>query len=223
MKRTSPSTWVLLGLGGVAACAAGLAATSGTFVDAADHLDPPARVDGDTGDREADIGDIYAWHRGSGADRSLVAVLTFDGPNAPTADQDVPCDPNVLYTIQIDSDADRTADHSIRARFGEDDVGNCFVRVEGIPGVTGPIDAAVGTARTVGSTHVYAGLQDDPFFFDLQGFRETLMMGTLRFDPTRDSFAGQNISAIVVEFPLSAIGAGDQVLDVWATTGRVGS
>ena len=45
----------------------------------------------------------------------------------------------------------------------------------------------------------------------------------LRFDPTRDAFAGQNISAIVVEFPLSAIGAGDQTLDVWATTARMGS
>ena len=67
-----------------------------------------------------------------------------------------------------------------------------------------------------------AGLFDDPFFFDLQGFRETTSTGTLSFDNTRDFFAGQNVSAVVIEIPTSRIANGTNPVDIWATTARFG-
>lgn len=192
--------------------------------DAADHLDPPARVAADMGDdREADIGDLYAWHKGTGASATLVTVMTFGGPVDPTADQAIECDRDVLYTIHIDNDGDDVSDFDVEARFAEDDVGNCFVSVANIPGEAAAVEAPVELMRTGTDATVWAGLRDDPFFFDLQGFQETLAMGTLRFVNDRDFFAGKNISALVLEFPLPVtLGAGTS-LNLWATTSRIGS
>ncbi|MCA9729372.1 MAG: DUF4331 family protein, partial [Candidatus Eisenbacteria bacterium] len=67
---------------------------------------------------------------------------------------------------------------------------------------------------------VFAGWRDDPFFFDLAGYQMTLQTGDLSFDSTRDSFAGLNVTAIVVEMDLSAaLGSGSKI-NLWATTGR---
>jgi hypothetical protein len=68
---------------------------------------------------------------------------------------------------------------------------------------------------------VWAGLFDDPFFFDLQGFRDTLNTGTLSFDSERDFFAGQNLTAVVIEIPKDLIDTGAPV-DVWGATARFG-
>jgi hypothetical protein len=65
------------------------------------------------------------------------------------------------------------------------------VQVTGLPGgasVVGPVEQTL----SVNGMLVKAGLFDDPFYFDLQGFRETRSTGTLRFNNQRDFFAGQN-------------------------------
>lgn len=216
-------------LAALAACvgvaAGGLSVWHIRHSHAADHLDPPTRVDPAQGgmDRNADIADVYAWHQGDGATRTLVTALTFAGPNAPMAGQALPCDRDVLYTISIDNTGDGVAEHNIRVRFGRDDRMNCFVRFEGVPGLTQPVSGRVEHVINSGGVKFFAGLRDDPFFFDLQGFRETLMMGTPRFVNDRDFFAGKNDSAIVIEMPLAAaIGAGTAVR-VWATTARIGA
>lgn len=191
---------------------------------AADHLDPPARTDPTMGgDRTADIGDLYAWHEGTGASATLVTVLTFDGPSDTAVDQAVACDRDVLYTIHIDNDDDDVSDFDIEARFAEDDIGNCFVSVANIPGETNAVEAPVELMRQGTDAKVWAGLRDDPFFFDLQGFNETLAMGTLRFVNDRDFFARKNISALVLEFPLPVTLGGGTGLNMWATTSRMGS
>jgi hypothetical protein len=201
----------------------GLAATANTFVRAADHLDPPMRVDPTMGgtDRAADIADVYAWYR-TGTPQTLVAVLSFSGPNPASPTQEIPCDRDVLYGIHISNDDDTTANFDIWARFGEDDVGNCFVQLTGVPGSATPI---VGPVERVlqrpGNVMAFAGLRDDAFFFDLEGFRTTLMTGTLSFANDRDFFARQNTPAIVIEFPLVAVRPGAQRLRIWATTSRI--
>ncbi|MEM9191433.1 MAG: DUF4331 family protein [Myxococcota bacterium] len=193
--------------------AAGLAfavvATMRDPADAADHLDPSPRVA--AGD-STDIADIYAWHQGG----NLVVALTFAGPVAPgvgaTYDRDA------LYGIHIDdADADNLANDDIYVRFGQNMAGEWGVWADGVPGGGGAIVGPAGGTITSGPVQVYTGLRDDPFFFDLQGFQETLAMGTLRFDGTRDFFAGQNVTAIVVEFPLSEL-SGTGPFNVWATT-----
>ena len=46
--------------------------------------------------------------------------------------------------------------------------------------------------------------------------------GTLMFDSTRDFFAGQNLTAVVIEIPRDRIANGANPIDVWATTARFG-
>lgn len=220
--------------------AAGLATAGGLAIrgsrsHAADHLDPPARTDPAStmsADRNADIADLFAWHRGTGSSQSLVMVLSYAGPNAPSPTQAVPCDRDVLYSIHIDNTGDALPEHTITARFATDStMRNCFVRWEGLPGVSGAQIAPVEHQRTYGAVQTFVGLRDDAFFFDLQGFRETLAMaGTapagmgVRMTSDRDFFAGKNSSAIVVEVPVSAVQAmGTTTLKVWATTSRIGS
>jgi len=105
MQALRPKLWapLVLVLGGVGA----FAASQGAPVEAADHNDPPNRVHSATptaDDRPADIADVFAWTRGSGATQTTVFALSFDGPNAPTVTT-MPCDRDVLYQIHITSDA----------------------------------------------------------------------------------------------------------------------
>ena len=67
----------------------------------------------------------------------------------------------------------------------------------------------------------WAGLREDPFFFDLTGFQETLSTGTVSFVNDRDFFAQKNISAIVIELETEDLGG--TTLQVWATTSRIGA
>ena len=191
----------------------------GQVAQAADHLDPSARVSTTPGN-SADIADVFAWH--TGADGNLVVALTFAGPVASdvfTGDRDV------LYGIHIDgNDAMHDPDVDIWARFGQDSDGNWGVRIDGIPGAGGPVVGRVGSIIDLGGAKAFAGVREDPFFFDLQGFRDTLMTGDLQFDclggTCTDFFAGLNDSAIVIEIPLRTLpGAGPY--RIWATTGSI--
>ena len=177
-------------------------------------------------DRNADIADVFAWYNGEGADRTAVFAMTFAGPNAPVADQATPCDPDVVYSIHIDNnETDGIAPTStIEMRLGEDDAGNCFYRLTGVPGAgSDPLVGAVGFETRRGDAQAYVGLRADAFFFDLQGFRETLAMGTLRFVNDRDFFAGKNTSVMIVEVPLVGVSPTDAPYRVWGTTARFGS
>lgn len=225
--RLQGKTWAAYGLlvaAGGAAAAWGLMAA-----DAADHLDPPARTDPTATppgtDRAADIADLYAWHDSTAA--TATVVLTFSGPNPPDDPQSIRCDRDVLYAIHFDTDGadtDYASDIDVYARFGEDDVGNCFVQIENLPGAGGDVvQTRVEHVTQAGEAMVYAGLRDDPFFFDLAGFRTTLMTGDLSFVNDRDFFAGLNSSALVLEIPLSAVSATGGSFRVWATTSRTES
>lgn len=188
---------------------------------AADHLDPPARTDpsmDSTPDRAADIADLFAWH----TDTSVVLALTFAGPQS--TDNPGTYDRDVIYTINLSNAAPRTsADMPIHVRFGPGTTeGSQGVSIEGLPGVTGALTGAVETNLMQDGVKARAGLFDDPFFFDLQGFKDTAATGTLSFDSTRDFFAGQNLTGVVIEIPKDRIANGDNPVDVWATTARFG-
>lgn len=206
-------------LGG-AGIAAGLAFASPSIgLFAADHLDPPARTDpavDSTPDKPADIADVYAWH----TDTSLVIALTFAGPQATTLPATY--DRDVLYSVNISNTGNFTdTEIPIRVRFGSAGANQFGVQVTGLPGVSGPISGPVETDLIRDGVRVRAGLFDDPFFFDLQGFRETRSTGTLSFQSNRDFFAGQNLTAVVIEIPRSRVEAGSR-LDIWASTARFG-
>lgn len=184
---------------------------------AADHSEAP----GTQVDPAADIADLYAWHQGD----ELVAVLTFAGgplAGVPTGGK-TQFDDEVLYTVHIDNDGDNLSDIQVHTRFGQNPGGRWGVLVENLPGakrprVFGPADAVFGAG---GGLDVFAGSTDDPFFFDSEGFSDTLTTGTIAFDSSRDSFAGLNVSAIVLEMDLAAASAGSETISIWATTGRL--
>ncbi|MFN0150000.1 MAG: DUF4331 family protein [bacterium] len=199
-----------------AAFAFAVAAGSGlgvTAAHAADHKEAP----GTQADKAADLADVYVFH----ASGKLTLVMTFAGATDP-ADPAPTYDDDVLYTFQLDRTADFLPDVSVECRFGKNRAGAWGVQVKNIPGATGPVSGAVGQTIDAGNgIKVYAGFRDDPFFFDLDGFRATLATGTLSFDNSRDFFAGRNVTAIVIEMNAAdATGTGNTDLNVWATTAR---
>lgn len=216
--------WALAALPALGMLVAGAWVWRSERADAADHNDPPARVTGDSADRAADIADLFAWHTDAG---KTIFVLTYAGPNDPVAGQTATYDADVLYGIHVDTDGDREADHDIWVRFGQSASGNWGVQLEGIPGgdpatQAGPVEV-VNRITGVTNGFFWAGLREDPFFFDLEGFQDTAMTGDLAFDASRDFFAGKNVSAIVIELETADLMAGDDdTFDVWATTGRIG-
>jgi hypothetical protein len=186
---------------------------------AADHLDPPARTDPDvdkTPDKASDIADVYAWHTAT----QVIVAVTFAGPQATTLPATY--DRDVLYTINISNDANPTTpEFPIEVRFGQD--GTAYgVQMKNVPGATGPIVGPVETDLQKDGVTARAGLFDDPFFFDLQGFRATRSTGRLMFDSHRNFFAGQNLTAIVLQMPRSALENGTNPIRIWATTSRFG-
>ncbi|AUW58757.1 hypothetical protein C1T17_12285 [Sphingobium sp. SCG-1] len=194
-----------------------------TFAPAADHLDPPTRTDpamDTTPDRPADIADVYAWH----TDTKVIIAMTFAGPQATTAPATY--DRDVLYTINIANGPNKTVSTiPVTVRFGRDNTANGTqfgVQIAGLPGVTGALTGPVETNLSKDGVTARAGLFDDPFFFDLQGFRTTTSTGTLSFDKTRNFFAGQNLTAVVLEIPRDRIANGTNPIGVWGTTARFG-
>jgi len=205
----------------LSAAALALTATERQAI-AADHLDPPARTDpafDTTPDRSADIADIYVWHTAE----NLVMALTFAGPNPgalpATYDRDI------LYTINISNAGSPTdAEVSIRFRFGLDSTtGKYGVEIVGLPDAPGT--ALVGPVEqtlTRNGLLARAGLYDDPFFFDLQGFRDTRSTGNLAFVSSRSFFTGQNDTAMVLQVPRRFVENGSNQLNIWVTSARIG-
>jgi hypothetical protein len=188
---------------------------------AADHLDPPTRTDPTLDpipDVPADIADVFAWYVGD----KVNVVVTFGGPSSPT--QPASYDRDVLYRILISTDAPTdTPEVVINARFGPGkNPGEWGVRFEGIPGVSGTIVGPVETNLVKDGVTVRAGLFDEPFFFDLQGFRESRSLGAIRFQNTRNFFDAQNDTALVLQIPRDRFAAATTPLGFWATTSRFG-
>ena len=217
--RTKTKLVTAVGLAGLVA--AGVNLRSGE-VTAADHVDSPQSE----ADPAADIADLYAWH----ADGRLYAIITFAGLTP--AGGDATYDADVLYTLHIDAASDRGPDHDVHIRVGQNLLEEWGVRVDGLPGEDASFEGPVGEVVSgANGGRVQAGLFDDPFFFDLDGFEETIMnittngpgsYGNLAFDSTNDSFAGTNVTAIVLDMPYAAADDdGNGQIQVWATTGRL--
>ncbi len=213
MKLALSASAAVAALGGVLLVPGQLALT-------ADHLDPPARTDilfDMTPDTAADIADIYAFHDAD----NLYLISTFGGPSATT----LPAfyDRDVLHTINVSTSLPATSsDVTIRFRFGPGaNPGEHGISVENLPGVNGPIIGPVEQILSKDGVRVYAGLRDDPFFFDSQGLRESRTMGVIRFNSNRSFFHDKNITVVAIAIPRSRLGTGTN-LDIWNTTARFG-
>ena len=188
--------------------AAAVSLMSVASVNAADHQEAP----GASARLSADIGDYYVWHE----EEQLNLVLTFGTFAAPGLPASFNRDN--LYTFHFDTSApaDGVADLEIYTRFSQDVDGNWGMQVFGIDGaeIEGPVETILSNSQIT----AWAGLTDDPFFFDQTGFQETVGTGIISFDPTRDDVAGLNITAIVLQLPVDPIRSGGGSLQTWTTT-----
>jgi len=72
---------------------------------------------------------------------------------------------------------------------------------------------------------VYAGLRDDPFFFDSAGLRMSRTTGNLQVSNNINThfFAQKNITTVALEIPRSRFGNnGNAALDIQAVSARFG-
>ena len=175
---------------------------------ASDHQEAPLA----TSQLAADIGDYYAWHDGE----DMNMVLTFGTFNAPGSPAIFSSD--VLYGMHFDTSvpADGVSDRDIYARFAQNTAGEWGIQVFDDTGVL--FETPVETVVESTNGKVWAGLSDDPFFFDLTGFNSTISTGTISFDPTRDDVAGLNISSLALQIPLGNLVTPGAQVSTWATT-----
>ena len=216
-------------LGGSAIAIIGVAliafALLGLRAEGADHRDSPS-VEGDAG---ADITDVYAF-RSPTNPNNLVVALDVNPLTPPSANATTNFASGVDYRIHVDNNGDLTADATVVAKF----TGNDFsITGLGSTPITGKVTPA-GSAPMVtaaGGIKVFAGLRDDPFFFDLTAFKA---FTTAPYTPASglrpsgqtpaDTFAGTNVSALVIELPITALtgaaNANTGAIKAWVSTAR---
>lgn len=216
-------------LGGSALAVIGVAlfafALFGLRAEGADHKDSPS-VEGDAG---ADITDVYAFRSPTNAN-NLVVALNVNPLTPPSANATTNFASGVDYRIHVDNTGDLNADATVVVKFNGSDF---TVTGLGATPITGKVTPA-GSAPMVtdaGGIKVFAGLRDDPFFFDLTGFRSftsapyTPASGLRPSGQTpADTFAGTNVSAIVIELPITALtgaaNANTGAIKAWTSTAR---
>lgn len=152
---------------GTLAAAASVAAVVGYAASAlsADHQDGPAT----TSEPPADINDVYTWMDGS----NVVLAMTVY-PAAPTGAQ---FSDNVQYVFHTASAAAGLGSTSkpvdVIATFDAAQKIKLWVGTSEY--VTGDASPTSGLASADGKVKVFAGLRADPFFFNLDGFKQTAL------------------------------------------------
>lgn len=197
------------------------------LASAADHAEAPTA----TADPSADIADVFFFREAG----RLVGAITIGGTPAPNARVDGPAgryDPDVLLSFFIDTNDDAKPEHEILIRFGRNAAGAPGVQFENLPGAgaaafSGPVERVFTSPSGL---RAFAGLTDDPFFFDAQGFTATNATfspdkprgGTLLIDSRRDSFGFRNLTSIVFEIDIASVQARPGIpLRAWGTSGRL--
>jgi hypothetical protein len=204
----------LLAMGGLAVFASAIVGGAG-IVSAADHGDAPLAK----ANVPLDINDVYAF---PGDGDNYVFVVTV---NPLTMPGDTPeFDAAGLYQIKVDNNGDAVADVSYNVDFDADG-GVVVTKATGSDAATLDnggetiIEGDTEEIVTDDGVTLFAGLSDDPFFFDLNAFRAGLAFR----NPGNNFFAGMNVSSIVLEVPKSDFAGSGTEAGVWAVTSKSGS
>ncbi len=177
---------------------------------AADHADGPrASID-----PASDITDVFAWSSPNADRVHLVMCLARNAsPSSRFSDA-------VRYVFHTTSapayGAAASGELDIACVFDRNQKLHC--RVDGNPSLRVQGDASVeeGIATTDGRLRVFAGLRNDPFFFNLAGFRATARAvagaaSSLAFDPAGCPALDAATSAALVSQLMTAPGGGNAV------------
>lgn len=186
-----------------------------------DHLDAPG-LQSPNMDARVDITDIYAFQKPGDANKT---ILVFNvNPVAPTlADSFAP---EAVYELKVDTNGDAIAEIAYRFTFSPKEQGEqraTVLRVSGELakgiGKDGDIlfeNVSVAFGEDIhiaenGEYRFFAGMRSDPFFFDLEGFKNGMQF------TGADTFLDKNVFSMVLELPNSALGSNPRV-GIW---GRV--
>lgn len=217
------------------------------LVGAADHLDAPTAKH----NPQIDITDLFAFKSGAGT----TLVLNVNPLTTPANSKTTSFSTNALYQFKVDTNGDATADIAYKVYFkdtrmtSDGRVVQTYV-IRRATGASARADDRNGVLIGVGSTTPYhratrvsttsiggkafAGVRDDPFFFDLVGFQQfktELLKGTTTLGAPNggpgtllggftgtDTFAGTNVSSIALWVPNRFIGGTGHNIGIWAAT-----
>ena len=146
----------------------------------ADHVDGPAA----SSDPAADITDVFAWMSPDAQSVFLVMDLVR---NATTASQFSNSVQYVFHTTSRPSfGAPPGPEVTLICTFNQAQIIQCWAGTDEF--VTGDANIVDGIVSDDGKFRVFAGLRNDPFFFNLAGFRATARIvagaaASLQFDP----------------------------------------
>ena len=203
---------------------------------AADHLDAPGLTP-PGGDLRLDLTDIYAFKSGAGKTTLVLNVNGFSkaGKQATFANglPSVAATKRANYMFYVDNNGDAKPDVTLRATFGRPAANGTqpvTITRNGKALIVGRTSAfGKATVSKANGSRLFAGMRDDPFFFDLDGFINILSTKAgesfLGCTGARtDKFAGSNVSSIVLEVPSALLNRkGSTMIGVWAATKRGGT
>jgi hypothetical protein len=190
-------------------------ALSGAFAvtaQAADHRDGPLT----TNDPAADINDVYTFINPNNPDELIVAVTVLPVANANSRFSDA-----VEYRIHLDNGAATNGTTVITCTFPENATRVLCRGAGDTLYAEGPLDQLVDAD----DLKVFAGLRDDPFFFDLDAFNETRAAVASRFtNPGENFFADLNTLSIVLGIESDRVtnDGANPTLKVYASSNRIG-
>jgi hypothetical protein len=160
---------------------------------AADHIDAPAAV----ADPSADITDLYAWMSSDASKVNLIMDVTpFAGADSAFSDA-------VQYVFHVNSSAGYGMPQGETTIICEFDAASQIECWAGDQYVKGDASAATGLASANGKMTVFAGLRDDPFFMEFNGFTRTVSTvvgaaGGLTFDAEGCPDLGATTAGVLV-------------------------
>ena len=180
---------------------------------AADHLDSPTV----SASGAADLTDVYAFSTSNSKQTVLIANVNPGAgvlPNSTTS-----FGAGVQYRITVDTTGDAVPDLTYLLRFTGGSPQGVSIWRNGHLWGSGTTGHTIGLS---GGAHLWAGLRDDPFFFDLDAFKGNILgaaNGRMLCDAGKvDFFKGLNVSSIVLQVPNAELGGSGKTVGVAANT-----
>lgn len=190
---------------------------------ASDHVDSPNNAD----DRGTDLADSYMFLDPNDNSR-LVMIMTFSGFIVPGENTNLGVfseNGSARFTFDIENTGDAVADRSFIVTFGAKTAGAASQTAtiqlpdgRTFTALTTPASATADTAPApiitedaVSGIRFFAGISDDPFFFDIPAFNR-FVASVLAGTPTpsllsrgRDTFAGNNVLSMALSVPAATL------------------
>jgi len=208
-------------------------------VRGADHAESTS-VSGDPG---ADIGDVYAFLDPTDNSKVILAMTTegFIVPSELLNIGHFPAD--VTYRFEIENTGDAKADQFIDVTFSPQVSRSApqaatiryrpgslrartFTGVTTVQSFNATSNPFTVTTNVATGIKFFAGMTDDPFYFDIVGFNRFVTSVTngapdaTRLQRGRDSFAGYNIHTVALQIPVALLKGSGSTIGVDAVTLR---